>query len=26
MKTRFMMVYRYFRLKKYGEPIGPPLP
>lgn len=23
MKTRFMMVYRLFRLKKYGEPIGP---
>lgn len=26
MKTRFMKVFRLFRLKKYGEPIGPPLP
>jgi len=23
MKTRYMMVYRLFRLKKYGESIGP---
>ena len=21
MKTRYMMVYRLFRLKKYGEPL-----
>jgi len=26
MKLRFMKLYRLFRLKKYGEPIGPPLP
>ena len=26
MKIRFMKLYRLFRLKKYGEPIGPPLP
>ena len=26
MKTRFMKLFRLFRLKKYGEPIGPPLP
>lgn len=23
LKTRFMKVYKLFRLKKYGEPIGP---
>jgi hypothetical protein len=26
MKTKFMMVYRLFRLKKYNEPIGPVIP
>jgi hypothetical protein len=26
MKTRFLKLYRYFRLRKYGEPLGPPLP
>ena len=26
MKTKFMMVYRLFRLKKYNEPIGPIIP
>jgi len=25
MRTKFMMIYRLFRLKKYKEPIGPPL-
>ena len=23
LKTRFMKLYKLFRLKKYGEPIGP---
>ncbi len=26
MKTKFIMVYRLFRLKKYNEPIGPIIP
>jgi len=26
MKTKFMMIYRLFRLKKYNEPIGPVIP
>jgi hypothetical protein len=26
MKTKFMMVYRLFRFKKYNEPIGPAIP
>jgi len=26
LKTRFMLVFRLFRLKKYGVPLGPPLP
>jgi hypothetical protein len=25
LKTRFMMIYRLFRFKKHGVPIGPPL-
>ena len=25
LKTRFMLVFRLFRLKKYGVPLGPPL-
>jgi len=26
LKTRFMLIFRLFRLKKYGVPLGPPLP
>ena len=26
MRSRFMKVFRLFRLKKYGEALGPPLP
>ncbi len=26
MKSRFLKVFRLFKFKKYGIPIGPPLP